>query len=114
MYILSGRLLLQEAACRLWSACVLTFSKLLRLQDAAGAKACFVDCSVYSRNRAFRLYLSSKAGKQAILQPTGDRSGHFCKQCNVDKTQLWVDKHCRPDHLCFDIRWIASIALSDV
>ena len=32
----------------------------------------FVDRAVYSRNRAFRLYLSSKAGKEATLQPTGD------------------------------------------
>ena len=31
----------------------------------------FVDRAVYSRNRAFRLYLSSKAGKEATLQPTG-------------------------------------------
>jgi len=32
----------------------------------------FVDRAVYTRNRAFRLYLSSKAGKQATLQPTSD------------------------------------------
>ncbi len=31
----------------------------------------FVDRVVYSRNRAFRLYLSSKAGKEATLQCTG-------------------------------------------
>lgn len=42
-----------------------------RLQDAAGARTCFVDTSVYSRNRAFRLYLSTKASKKAILLPTG-------------------------------------------
>lgn len=27
---------------------------------------------MYSKNRAFRLYLSSKAGKTAVLQPTGE------------------------------------------
>jgi DNA-directed primase/polymerase protein len=31
----------------------------------------FVDMSVYTRNRAFRLYLSSKAGKEEVLLPTG-------------------------------------------
>ena len=30
----------------------------------------FVDLGVYTRNRAFRLYLSSKAGKEARLLPT--------------------------------------------
>lgn len=39
--------------------------------SAGGTSACFVDCSVYSRNRAFRLYLSSKAGKAAVLHPSG-------------------------------------------
>jgi hypothetical protein len=29
-----------------------------------GEEALFVDTAVYTRNRAFRLYLSSKAGKQ--------------------------------------------------
>lgn len=29
-----------------------------------GEEALFVDPAVYTRNRAFRLYLSSKAGKQ--------------------------------------------------
>lgn len=30
-----------------------------------------MDLGVYSRNRAFRLYLSSKAGKEAVLDCTG-------------------------------------------
>lgn len=40
-------------------------------QDAGGSKTLFVDTGVYTRNRAFRLYLSSKAGKDALLLPTG-------------------------------------------
>lgn len=32
--------------------------------------ACFIDTGVYTRNRAFRLHLSSKAGKNAVLMPT--------------------------------------------
>ena len=40
-------------------------------QDEEGGRTLFIDCSVYSRNRAFRLFLSSKAGKTAVLQPTG-------------------------------------------
>ena len=35
-----------------------------------GGHTAFYDTSVYSRNRAFRLYLSSKAGKQVCLLPT--------------------------------------------
>ncbi|XP_010261356.1 PREDICTED: DNA-directed primase/polymerase protein isoform X3 [Nelumbo nucifera] len=31
----------------------------------------FVDTAVYSRNRCFRLFLSSKAGKNSVLLPTG-------------------------------------------
>ncbi|KAL4448454.1 hypothetical protein ABPG75_005673 [Micractinium tetrahymenae] len=34
-------------------------------------EALFIDHAVYSRNRAFRLFLSSKKGKQAVLQNTG-------------------------------------------
>ncbi len=30
-----------------------------------------VDLGVYTRNRAFRIYLSSKAGKHVVLQTTG-------------------------------------------
>lgn len=36
-----------------------------------GGTCLIVDGSVYTRNRAFRLYLSSKAGKSSILSPTG-------------------------------------------
>lgn len=46
-------------------------SGLLAAQDASGSKTLFVDTSVYTRNRAFRMYLSSKAGKDALLLPTG-------------------------------------------
>ena len=41
------------------------------VQDGEGGRTLFIDCAVYSRNRAFRLFLSSKAGKTAVLQPTG-------------------------------------------
>ena len=43
----------------------------LVVQGADGDKALFVDGGVYTRNRAFRLFLSSKAGKDAVLQLTG-------------------------------------------
>ncbi|CAG9461523.1 unnamed protein product [Pedinophyceae sp. YPF-701] len=36
-----------------------------------GVRTSFVDMGVYTRNRAFRLYLSSKFGKQAVLRETG-------------------------------------------
>lgn len=35
------------------------------------ASLLFVDTAVYSRNRCFRLALSSKAGKTSVLLPTG-------------------------------------------
>jgi len=38
--------------------------------EDASRDCAFVDLCVYSRNRAFRLYLSSKAGKEARLLPT--------------------------------------------
>jgi len=44
------------------------------MQDAEGGQALFVDGGVYTRNRAFRLFMSSKAGKDAILLPTGKHS----------------------------------------
>ena len=44
------------------------------VQGADGDRALFVDGGVYTRNRAFRLFLSSKAGKEAVLQLTGQRS----------------------------------------
>ena len=48
-----------------------TGSSMLPLtQDSEGNKACFIDQGVYTKNRAFRLMLSSKAGKASILQPT--------------------------------------------
>eukprot|EP00891_Asterochloris_glomerata_P003114 jgi/Astpho2/3114/fgenesh1_pg.00051_%23_86_t len=56
-----------EAHCRR-TAC---HERLLVLKDAGGAKTSFADLGVYTRNRAFRLFLSSKAGKQSILMPTG-------------------------------------------
>jgi hypothetical protein len=36
----------------------------------AGARVCFVDGAVYSKNRHFRLLGSCKGGKCAVLQPT--------------------------------------------
>lgn len=50
-----------------------TGSSFIVCQKGGGTTS-FVDCSVYSRNRAFRLYLSSKAGKSAVLTPSGRMS----------------------------------------
>ncbi|KAF2315560.1 hypothetical protein GH714_040068 [Hevea brasiliensis] len=53
----------------------------------------FVDTAVYSRNRVFRLALSSKAGKSAVLLPTGRfKCKDMCEEdmfmasliCNMD------------------------------
>jgi hypothetical protein len=37
---------------------------------SGGARVCFVDGAVYSKNRHFRLLGSCKGGKRAVLQPT--------------------------------------------
>ncbi|GIL44777.1 hypothetical protein Vafri_2278 [Volvox africanus] len=41
-----------------------------RSADPDDSPALFIDPAVYTRNRAFRLYLSSKAGKSAVLRAT--------------------------------------------
>ena len=40
---------------------------LLAVQDSDGDRSCFVDSSVYTKNRNFRLFLSSKFGKPSQL-----------------------------------------------
>ncbi|EXC05956.1 Coiled-coil domain-containing protein 111-like protein [Morus notabilis] len=68
----------------------------------------FVDTAVYSRNRCFRLALSSKAGKSSVLLPTGRyKAKDMCEDemfmasliCNmdVDCDKLLV---CKMDVLC--------------
>lgn len=43
----------------------------LFVRDKDGGETMFIDTAVYTRNRAFRLFLSSKAGKNEVLQCTG-------------------------------------------
>ncbi|OMO86979.1 DNA primase, UL52/UL70 type, Herpesviridae [Corchorus capsularis] len=50
------------------------FEKLFVTKDSTSAelpRQLFVDTAVYTRNRCFRLALSSKAGKTSLLLPTG-------------------------------------------
>ncbi|KAL4438218.1 hypothetical protein ABPG77_010579 [Micractinium sp. CCAP 211/92] len=51
-------------------------------------EALFVDPAVYSRNRAFRLYLSSKKGKQAVLHNTGRYGGAMLSQHQMFEASL--------------------------
>ncbi|KAK7315144.1 hypothetical protein VNO77_33676 [Canavalia gladiata] len=48
------------------------FERLFVMKDSSSSEASqlFVDTAVYSRNRCFRLFLSSKAGKSSVLLPT--------------------------------------------
>jgi hypothetical protein len=49
------------------------YEKLFVAKDSStdeSAYQLFVDTAVYTRNRCFRLHLSSKAGKSSILLPT--------------------------------------------
>lgn len=52
-------------------SCQGEFRLACEMQDGDGSTTCFIDRGVYTRNRAFRLMLSSKAGKTSILKPTG-------------------------------------------
>lgn len=50
------------------------YEKLLISKDSSSSDVpcqLFVDTAVYSRNRCFRLPLSSKAGKSSVLLPSG-------------------------------------------
>eukprot|EP00268_Persea_americana_P009195 TRINITY_DN13650_c2_g1_i2.p1 TRINITY_DN13650_c2_g1~~TRINITY_DN13650_c2_g1_i2.p1 ORF type:complete len:630 (-),score=102.26 TRINITY_DN13650_c2_g1_i2:433-2322(-) len=56
----------------------------------------FLDTAVYSRNRCFRLALSSKAGKSSVLLPTGRFK---CK--NLSEQQMFMESLiCRMDVDC--------------
>jgi DNA-directed primase/polymerase protein len=46
------------------------FSRMMFVKNKHGQETTFIDTGVYSRNRAFRLFLSSKAGKNVPLIPT--------------------------------------------
>ena len=59
------------------------FSEFI-LQKEDGGTTCFVDTSVYSRNRHFRMYGSCKAGKDAFLTMAASNSYIFkCKSSAV-------------------------------
>ncbi|PON58210.1 DNA primase, UL52/UL70 type, Herpesviridae [Parasponia andersonii] len=87
------------------------FEKLFVKKESNAADSpsqLFVDTAVYSRNRCFRLALSSKAGKNSVLLPTGRyRVKNMCEEdmfmasliCNmdVDCEKLLV---CKMDLLC--------------
>ena len=46
------------------------FSNMMFVKNKHGQETTFIDMGVYSRNRAFRLFRSSKAGKSQALMPT--------------------------------------------
>ncbi|XP_015878419.2 uncharacterized protein LOC107414758 isoform X1 [Ziziphus jujuba] len=72
------------------------FEKLFIKKDSSSADSpsqLFVDTAVYSRNRCFRVALSSKAGKNSVLLPTGRyKAKGMCEEemfmasliCNMD------------------------------
>ncbi|KAL4375601.1 hypothetical protein AHAS_Ahas05G0298100 [Arachis hypogaea] len=64
-----------------------SFEKLFIMKDSScngSTSHLFVDTAVYTRNRCFRLFLSSKAGKNSILLPTGRFK---CK--NLDEEEVF-------------------------
>ena len=82
---------------RLQAGCT-DLAKLL-LQDTEGKKVPFVDTGVYTRNRAFRLVMSSKAGKNATLQNTGmPLYGISVASYPVLHVTAKLASCCSPDH----------------
>ncbi|XP_020261797.1 DNA-directed primase/polymerase protein isoform X2 [Asparagus officinalis] len=75
------------------------FEKLYIRKDSSTSDCTdhlFLDSGVYTRNRCFRLALSSKAGKNAFLQPTGR---FRCK--NMNEQQVFLESLiCRIDVDC--------------
>ncbi|XP_058085970.1 uncharacterized protein LOC131233321 isoform X2 [Magnolia sinica] len=73
--------------------------KLYALKDSkcpTQTSQLFLDTAVYSRNRCFRLALSSKAGKSSVLLPTGRFK---CK--NMSQQQMFMESLiCRMDADC--------------
>ena len=59
----------------------------LFIKDEQGNKILFVDEGVYSRNRNFRLFLSSKAGKRRPLM-VSRTSGRIPSDCSVSNGRL--------------------------
>ncbi len=59
-----------------------------------GGTSVIVDTGVYTRNRAFRLYLSSKAGKSSILIPTGS-SPLIPVECMLETTHDMIKTRVR-------------------
>ena len=88
------------------SHCNALFINRVANEGEAPEEALFIDQAVYTRNRAFRLILSSKARKSTLLQNTKrfggqdltDRQAFFaCLACNVPKgSNLICVEHLTP------------------
>ncbi|KAI3762496.1 hypothetical protein L1987_52926 [Smallanthus sonchifolius] len=75
------------------------FEQLYISKDSSSADGpchLFVDTAVYSRNRCFRLHLSSKAGKSSVLLPTGRFK---CKEM-IEEDVFMVSLICNIDAEC--------------
>ncbi|KAK9021812.1 hypothetical protein V6N11_011781 [Hibiscus sabdariffa] len=76
------------------------FEKLYVKKDSTSAKSpgqLFVDTAVYSRNRCFRLALSSKAGKNSFLLPT---RRFKCKDMQGEEDMFMTSQICKMDVDC--------------
>ncbi|KAI3757674.1 hypothetical protein L6452_05217 [Arctium lappa] len=81
------------------------FDQLFISKDSSSAGVpcqLFVDTAVYSRNRCFRLYLSSKAGKSSVLLPTGRFK---CKEMTEEDVFMVslicnIDADCEKNLIC--------------
>eukprot|EP00939_MAST-03C_sp_MAST-3C-sp1_P004713 g4713.t1 len=75
-----------------------------------GDQSCFVDMSVYSRNRAFRMYLCSKRGKKGALLLSADTNPFH----TVDLTTWHGERRFFSDSLvCPSWVWSSSSAWRD-
>ncbi|KAJ4823721.1 hypothetical protein Tsubulata_032139 [Turnera subulata] len=81
------------------------FDSLFVRKDSSAAESTsqlFIDAAVYSRNRCFRLALSSKAGKSSVLLPTGRFSCKDLSEENMYMASLIcnVDADCKKFLVC--------------
>ncbi|XP_069796076.1 DNA-directed primase/polymerase protein isoform X2 [Narcine bancroftii] len=92
-FIISGNLSSKKIKCPLWEKSEERILEpdlsFLVVKDKHGTDQLFVDLGVYTRNRNFRLYGSSKLGKNTSFQVAEDNQFVPNPQDNVSKEELY-------------------------
>jgi hypothetical protein len=92
VHLPGGRLFCDNRHCgRFVKGVVLRLGRRLEVRTKDKGVACFVDCGVYTRNRAFRLYLSSKFGRTVALRPSPSNRFPVNEESASGVRQLFID-----------------------